>query len=233
MQGCGAGAPCSSHSAPWTAWTLLLECALGTLLTMLHSSKLIEGAVNEIASLPGIGKKTALRLALFLLKAPQTHTERLTAALRKLREEVQYCRHCHHVADAPVCSICANPHRDRSVLCVVENIQDVLAIENTAQYKGLYHVLGGVISPLEGIGPEQLHIDTMVQRIQQEQLQEVIFALSATIEGDTTAFYITKKLKGCGVKASTIARGVAVGSELEYTDEVTLGKSITSRVAYQ
>ena len=199
---------------------------------MLYSSKLIEEAVHEIARLPGIGKKTALRLALFLLKAQKEHTERLTDALRKLRAAIQYCRHCHNVADESVCSICTNSHRDRSVICVVENIQDVLAIENTGQYKGLYHVLGGIISPVEGIGPDQLQIDSLVQRVQEIQPQEVIFALSATIEGDTTAFYITKKIKGCAVKASVIARGVAVGGELEYTDELTLGRSIAGRVAY-
>lgn len=197
---------------------------------MLYSSKLIEEAVNEIATLPGIGKKTALRLALFLLKVDTSRTEQLTAALRKLRAEIQYCRHCHHVTDDPVCSICTNPHRDQSTICVVENIQDVLAIENTAQYKGLYHVLGGIIAPLEGIGPDQLNIDSMIQRVQQQKPQEIIFALSATIEGDTTAFYITKQLKPYNIKFSTIARGVAVGGELEYTDEITLGRSISERV---
>lgn len=196
------------------------------------SSKLIEEAINDIASLPGIGKRTALRLALFLLKNDQAYTERLTTTLQKLRAEIQYCRHCHHVADDTVCSICANPHRSRSTICVVENIQDVLAIENTAQYKGLYHVLGGVISPVEGIGPEQLNIDSMIQRIEQDPPQEIIFALSATIEGDTTAFYIAKKIKPYGVKSSTIARGVAIGSELEYTDEITLGRSIAERVPH-
>ncbi len=199
---------------------------------MLYSSKLIEEAVHEIATLPGIGKKTALRLALFLLKAKKEHTERLTDVLRTLRAEIQYCCHCHNVADESVCSICNNPHRDRSVICVVESIQDVLAIENTSQYRGLYHVLGGIISPVAGIGPDQLKIDSLVQRVQEVQPQEVIFALSATIEGDTTAFYITKKIKGCAVKASVIARGVAVGGELEYTDELTLGRSIAGRVAY-
>ena len=200
---------------------------------MLYSSKLIEEAVHEIARLPGIGKKTALRLSLFLLKAPKVHTESLAAALCKLRTLIQYCRHCHNVSDEAVCSICTNPHRDNTTICVVESIQDVLAIENTAQYKGLYHVLGGIISPVEGIGPDQLQIESLVQRVQAVKPREVIFALSATIEGDTTAFYITKKLKGCAVKASTIARGVAVGGELEYTDELTLGRSIAGRVAYQ
>ncbi len=160
---------------------------------MLYSSKLIEEAVYEIATLPGIGKKTALRLALFLLKAPRAHTERLTKTLLKMRSDIQYCRHCHNVADESVCSICSDTHRDQSIICVVENSQDVLAIENTGQYKGLYHVLGGIISPVEGIGPDQLQIDSLVKRVQEEKPQEVIFALSATIEGDTTAFYITKK----------------------------------------
>jgi recombination protein RecR len=199
---------------------------------MLYSSKLIEEAVHEIATLPGIGKKTALRLALFLLKTKKEHTERLADVLRRLRAEIQYCRHCHNVADELVCSICTNPNRDKSVICVVESIQDVLAIENTAQYKGLYHVLGGIISPVEGIGPDQLQIDSLVKRVREIRAQEVIFALSATIEGDTTAFYITKKIEGYAVKASTIARGVAVGGELEYTDELTLGRSIVGRVAY-
>lgn len=200
---------------------------------MLHSSKLIEEAVHEIAKLPGIGKKTALRLILFLLKAPQEHTTSLTQALQKLRSEIQYCQNCHNVADQSVCSICTNPHRDQSIICVVENIQDVLAIETTAQYKGLYHVLGGVIAPVEGIGPEQLHIDSMIERIRKYPTKEIIFALSATIEGDTTMFYITKKLKDHAIKTTTIARGVAVGGELEYTDELTLGRSITERVACQ
>lgn len=200
---------------------------------MHYSSKLIEDAVQEISTLPGIGKKTALRLALFLLKAEKEHTTRLTEALQKLRTEIQYCTHCHNVSDAPICSLCANSHRDQSVICVVENIQDVLAIENTGQYQGLYHVLGGVISPVEGVGPEELHIHDLVERIQQMEVKEVIFALSATIEGDTTAFYITKKLKGSAPKVSAIARGVAIGGELEYTDEITLGRSITSRVSYQ
>lgn len=200
---------------------------------MLYSSKLIEEAVHEVATLPGIGKKTALRLTLFLLKAQKEHTVRLTDALRKLRTAIQYCCHCHNVADESVCSICANPHRDRSIICVVEHIQDVLAIENTVQYKGLYHVLGGIISPVEGIGPDQLRIDSLIRRVREVQPQEVIFALSATIEGDTTVFYIMKKLKDFTVKASTIARGVAVGGELEYTDGLTLGRSIAGRVVYQ
>lgn len=200
---------------------------------MLYSSQLLEEAVQAISSLPGIGKKTSLRLALFLLKAKKEHTERLAGALCRLRSEIKYCSHCHNIADHALCSICANPHRDRSLICVVENIQDVLAIENTGQYRGLYHVLGGVISPVEGVGPDQLRVELLVQRVQQINPKEVIFALSATIEGDTTTYYITKKLKGCATKVSTIARGVAVGGELEYTDEITLGRSITERVTYQ
>ena len=200
---------------------------------MRYSSKLIEEAVNEFASLPGIGKKTALRLALFLLKAKQEQTERLASSLCKLRSKIQYCQRCHNVADESPCSICTNAHKDQSIICVVENIQDVIAIENTAQYKGLYHVLGGVISPVEGIGPDQLQIESLIQRSKTEGLQEIIFALSATVEGDTTAFYITKRLKDYPLKLSSIARGVAVGSELEYTDEMTLGRSIIGRVAYQ
>lgn len=199
---------------------------------MRYASKLIEEAVHEITRLPGIGKKTALRLILFLLKAQKSHTISLTDALNKLRTTIQYCQYCCNAADSPVCGICAASNRDRTTICVVESIQDVLAIENTGQYKGLYHVLGGVISPMEGIGPEQLNINVLVQRVQVAQPQEIIFALSATIEGDTTAFYIKKKLEGHAVKASTIARGVAVGAELEYTDELTLGRSIAGRIAY-
>ncbi|OJW70271.1 MAG: recombination protein RecR [Candidatus Amoebophilus sp. 36-38] len=199
---------------------------------MSYTSKLIEEAVNEIATLPGIGKKTALRLALFLLKNNPEHTERLANSLRRLRSQIQYCRQCHNIADAAVCSICANPHRDSGIICVVENLQDVIAIENTAQYKGKYHVLGGLISPIEGVGPEQLHIEHLLQRAQTEQLQEIIFALSTTIEGDTTTFYITKKLKDFPIKLSSIARGVAVGTELEYTDEMTLARSIKERIVY-
>ena len=199
---------------------------------MPYTSKLIEEAINEISALPGIGKKTALRLALFLLKSNPEQTERLATSLHKLRSQIQYCQKCHNISDTTICSICTNPHRDTGLICVVENIQDVIAIENTAQYKGIYHVLGGLISPVEGIGPEQLHIEHLVQRTQYGQPQEIIFALSTTIEGDTTTFYITKKLKEFSVKLSNIARGVAVGSELEYTDEMTLARSIKERILY-
>jgi recombination protein RecR len=197
-------------------------------------SKLVENAVNEISKLPGIGKKTALRLALHLLKENEDETLRLAASLVKLRTEIAYCQQCHNISDTPVCSICNNPARDHSLLCVVESTPDLLAIENTAQYPGLYHVLGGVISPIEGIGPADLHIDSLVGRVMAlPDLKEVILAISATMDGDTTAFYIAKKLKEAGVKISSIARGVPVGSELEYTDEVTLGRSILGRRLYE
>ncbi|MEM7382832.1 MAG: recombination mediator RecR [Bacteroidota bacterium] len=200
---------------------------------MIYSSKLIEEAVNGLASLPGIGKKTALRLALFLLRAKQQQTEQLSASLCRLRTQIRYCQQCHNVADELLCSICTNPRKNSSLICIVENIQDIIAIENTSQYNGLYHVLGGVIAPIEGIGPEQLQIDTLIQRVEATKPQEIIFALSATIQGDTTAFYIKKRLEDYTIKLSTLARGVAVGSELEYTDEMTLGRSIAGRITYQ
>jgi recombination protein RecR len=199
---------------------------------MLYSSKLIEDAVNEIVRLPGIGKKSALRLVLFLLKAKPEQTERLAGALRRLRTQIRYCQRCHNVADSNLCNICTSAHRDSSMICIVENIQDIIAIENTGQYKGLYHVLGGVISPVEGIGPEQIEVDSLIERVKIEQPEEIIFALRATIEGDTTTFYITKKAKDYPIKLSSISRGVAVGSELEYTDEMTLGRSIKERITY-
>ncbi|PSL05653.1 recombination mediator RecR [Cecembia rubra] len=198
-------------------------------------SKLIENAVNEISKLPGIGKKTALRLALHLLKQKENFTEDLTAALTDLRKEVKYCQICHNISDTDICSICSSHRRDKSIICVVEDIPDVLAIENTAQYNGLYHVLGGVISPIQGIGPEDLKIEALIQRISEtegEKVTEVILALPATMEGDTTSFFITRKLKEFGIKVSTIARGIPIGGELEYTDEITLGRSILTRVNY-
>ncbi|MGB0522984.1 MAG: recombination mediator RecR [Flammeovirgaceae bacterium] len=195
-------------------------------------SKLIEDAVNEIAKLPGIGKKSALRLALFLLKQEEATTQSLAEALVKLRTEIKYCQTCHNISDADICSICASATRDKSLLCVVETPSDVLAIENTGQFKGVYHVLGGVISPIEGIGPSDLKVNELIQRLPGSEIKEVIFALSSTMEADTTAFYITKKIRDFGVKISSIARGVPVGGELEYTDEVTLGRSIVGRVSY-
>lgn len=199
-------------------------------------SKLIEDAVTEISRLPGIGKKTALRLALHLLKQNEVHTEALTLALSRMRQEIQYCKTCHNISDSEECSICSSSRRDKSVICVVEDIRDVLAIENTNQFQGTYHVLGGVISPIQGIGPEELTIASLIERVEtasnEEPVQEIILALSATMEGDTTSFYLAKRLKEKGIKVSTIARGIPVGGELEYTDEVTLGRSIITRINY-
>lgn len=199
-------------------------------------SKLIEDAVTEISRLPGIGKKTALRLVLHLLKQNEVNTEALALALTRMRSEIQYCKTCHNISDAEECSICISPRRDASMICVVEDIRDVLAIENTNQFFGKYHVLGGVISPIQGIGPEELKVESLLTRIESGQkdapISEVILALSATMEGDTTSFYLAKKLKEKGVKVSTIARGIAVGGELEFTDEVTLGRSILTRINY-
>ncbi|WP_268035126.1 recombination mediator RecR [Algoriphagus sp. PAP.12] len=199
-------------------------------------SKLIEDAVTEISRLPGIGKKTALRLALHLLKQNEAHTEALTLALSRMRSEIKYCKTCHNIADDDECSICKSHRRDSSIICVVEDMRDVLAIENTNQYLGKYHVLGGVISPIQGIGPEELKIGSLLERIEKnrdsEPVKEIILALSATMEGDTTSFYLAKKLKEKGVSVSTIARGIPVGGELEFTDEVTLGRSIMTRINY-
>jgi recombination protein RecR len=197
-------------------------------------SKLIEEAVNEISRLPGIGKKTALRLVLHLLKEEQSATLKLSEALINLRTRITYCQVCDNISDQEICSVCSNPRRDRSIICIVEDIPDVLAIENTNHYQGLYHVLGGVISPLEGVGPSELNIEKLIGRIGSgEGIKEVILALSATMEGDTTSFYITRLLKGINIKISTIARGISVGGELEYTDEITLGRSIQSRINYE
>jgi len=195
-------------------------------------SKLIEDAVTEISRLPGIGKKTALRLALHLLKQHEAHTEALSLALTRMRSEVRYCTTCHSLADENTCAPCQSPKRDRTLVCVVEDIGDVLAIENTNQYQGLYHVLGGVISPIQGIGPEELTCDSLLTRMGTGEIKEVILALSATMEGDTTSFYLSKRLAASGVKISSIARGIPVGGELEFTDEVTLGRSILTRINY-
>ncbi|WP_242927486.1 recombination mediator RecR [Pontibacter vulgaris] len=195
-------------------------------------SKLIENAVEELAKLPGVGRKTALRLALHLLKEESEDTFLLAEALVKMRTEVKHCKQCHNISDTEVCSICTNPLRDRSLLCVVSDIRDVIAIENTAQYKGLYHVLGGVISPIEGVGPSDLHIDSLLERLPNSEVKEIMLAISPTMEGDTTAFYLTRKLRDQPVRITSIARGVPVGGELEYTDEITLGRSIVERTAY-
>ncbi len=200
---------------------------------MNFSSKLLEEAVQAFASLPGIGRKTALRLVLHLIQREPEHTERFAQALLRMRHGIRPCAVCHNLADSELCQVCADPRRDRSLVCVVESIRDVMAIEDTHQYRGLYHVLGGVISPIEGVGPEQLHIEGLLQRIVQGEIQEVIMAVSPTIEGDTTIFYLSKKLREFPVRLTTIARGVSFGGELEYADELTLGRSIVARVPYQ
>lgn len=200
---------------------------------MEFSSKLLERAVNEIAQLPGIGKRTALRLVLHLLKQPAEQTQFLTQALTAMREEIKFCKTCHNISDVEVCEICSNPSRNHKVICVVEDVRDVMAIENTNQFKGIYHVLGGKISPIDGIGPSQLTISSLVEKVKAGQTEELIFALSSTMEGDTTNFYIFKQVKDFEVKISAIARGIAVGDELEYADEVTLGRSILHRIPFE
>ena len=197
------------------------------------SSKLLENAVNEMSQLPGIGKRTALRLVLHLLRQPESQTVRLSHSLNQLREEINFCKNCHNISDTEICEICANPNRDEALVCVVEDIRDVMAIENTSQFQGHYHVLGGKISPMDGIGPGDLHIDTLVEKIKKGSVRELILALSSTMEGDTTNFYIFKQLEGKEVLVTTIARGIAVGDELEYADEVTLGRSILHRVPFE
>ncbi|MGY8914512.1 MAG: recombination mediator RecR [Flavobacteriales bacterium] len=200
---------------------------------MEFSSKLLENAVYEMSQLPGIGKRTALRLVLHILKQPSEQTLRLTSALQHVRNDIKFCSNCHNISDVALCEICANPKRDESLVCVVEDIRDVMAIENTGQYKGLYHVLGGKISPMEGIGPQNLTISSLLAKVKEGIIKELIFALSSTMEGDTTNFYIYKQLEGTEVKTSTIARGIAVGDELEYADEVTLGRSIINRIPFE
>lgn len=197
---------------------------------MIFSSSLLENAVNEFARLPGIGKKTALRLVLHLIKKDIGEVKNFSEAIQRMREEIKFCSRCHNIADKELCNICANISRRQEMICVVENIRDVIAIESTQQYSGLYHVLGGIISPLDGIGPDQLQIDTLIERVKNEQNEEIIFALSPNIQGDTTIYYISKKLKDLPVKITTIARGIAFGGELEYADEMTLARSISNRM---
>jgi len=200
---------------------------------MEFSSKLLENAVNEVAQLPGIGKRTALRLVLHLLKQPKVQTTFLSEALSIMREEVKFCVSCHNISDAAVCEICSNTKRDHHIICVVEDVRDVMAIENTGQYRGIYHVLGGKISPIDGIGPSQLKINSLVEKVKLGGVNEIIFALSSTMEGDTTNFYIYKQIQDRDIVTSTIARGISVGDELEYADEVTLGRSILQRVPFE
>ena len=197
---------------------------------MQFSSSLLEDAVNEFARLPGIGKKTALRLVLHLLKQDTKDVGQFSDVIARMRSEIKFCQRCYNVADADICSICANSMRKQAMICVVENIRDVIAIESTQQYNGTYHVLGGVISPLDGIGPDQLNIETLVNRVQKEQTEELIFALNPTIQGDTTIYYIQKKLSPLVIRITTIARGIAFGGELEYADEMTLGRSLQNRL---
>jgi recombination protein RecR len=197
---------------------------------MQFSSSLLENAVNEFAKLPGIGKKTALRLVLHLLRQQNNEVNHFSEVIARMRSEIKFCQRCYNVADGDICSICANSMRKQEIICVVESIRDVIAIESTQQFNGIYHVLGGVISPLDGIGPDQLHIESLVQRIQKEQTSELIFALNPNIQGDTTIYYIQKKLQGLDVRITTIARGIAFGGELEYADEMTLARSLQNRL---
>jgi len=200
---------------------------------MNFSSKLLEQAVHEMSQLPGIGKRTALRLVLHLLKQPKERTGYLATALENFRTNIKLCKNCHNISDVDICEICSNSKRDPEIICVVEDIRDVMAIENTAQFRGFYHVLGGKISPMEGVGPQNLTIQSLVDKVKKENVKEVIFALSSTMEGDTTNFYIYKQLEEFNLNLSTIARGISVGDELEYTDEVTLGRSIINRVPFE
>ena len=195
-------------------------------------SKILENAVIEISQLPGIGKRTALRLALHMLKQPEEKIDSLADSIKNLRKDINFCNECYNISDNETCEICLNPNRENGELCVVEDIRDVMAIENTSQFKGRYHVLNGLISPIDGVGPADLKIDSLIERIKAGKIKEIIFALSATMEGDTTIFYINKNLLSFDIKISTIARGIPVGDELEYTDEVTLGRSILKRIPY-
>jgi recombination protein RecR len=198
-----------------------------------YSSKLLEQAVNQLSRLPGIGRKTALRLCLHILKGENGEAKQLGEALVRLRDEVCYCKTCHNIADAEMCQICSNPKRESGLICVVEDIRDVMAIENTSQFRGRYHVLGGIISPIEGIGPSDLKLESLIQRVGAGDIREVIMALPATIEGDTTNYYIYKKIREYNVLVTTIARGIAVGDDLEFADEVTLGRSILNRTPFE
>jgi recombination protein RecR len=199
----------------------------------LYSSKLLENVVNEFSKLPGIGQKTALRMALHLLKQDAASVQQFGESIIRLRNEVIYCKHCMNLSDAEVCEICANPRRDQSLICVVETIRDVMAIENTMQYNGVYHVLGGIISPMDGVGPADLTVDALERRVNEGGVAEIILALSTTMEGDTTNFYIARKLKDATIKISTLARGVSIGDELEYADQITLGRSIIHRQPFE
>lgn len=203
-----------------------------TFVIMNYPSQLIEEAVHELSKFPGIGKKTAMRLVLFLLRESENDVTRLGETLIRLRTQIRYCNRCGNVSDTEICLICANSKRDQQLICVVEDLRDVIAIENTSQFNGIYHILNGLISPMNGIGPDALSIEPLIRRIGEENTREVIMALSATVEGDTTAFYLSKKLSPLGIRISTISRGISIGGELEYADEITLGRSITLRTPY-
>lgn len=198
-----------------------------------YSSKLLETAVGELSRLPGIGKKTALRLALYILREDQSYAENLSKAIERMRNEIVFCLKCNNISDNEVCEICSNHKRDENTICVLEDTRDVLAVENTSQYNGLYHVLGGIINPIEGIGPNDIKISHLIKRVNTEEINEIILALPATVEGDTTNYYIYKLVKEFGVKVSVLARGMAIGDELEYTDEITLGRSILNRLPFE
>lgn len=200
---------------------------------MEFSSKLLENAVKEMSQLPGIGKRTALRLVLHLLRQPKEQTQLLSSSLQNMRSDIKFCTSCHNISDMDVCDICSNPRRTEEMICVVEDIRDVMAIENTSSFKGHYHVLGGKISPMDGIGPNDLNINSLVEKVKAGRVKELILALSSTMEGDTTNFYLFKQIQDCDVIISTIARGISVGNELEYTDEVTLGRSILNRIPFE
>lgn len=201
--------------------------------TMEFSSKLLENAVNEISQLPGIGKRTALRLVLHLLRQPKEQTNQLANAIQEMRNNIKFCKNCFNISDIELCGICTNSNRNNEVVCVVEDVRDVMAIESTSSFKGLYHVLGGIISPMDGVGPNDLNIQPLIEKVKQGKVKELIFALSSTMEGDTTNFYIYKQIKEFDIITSTIARGISVGDELEYADEITLGRSIINRIPFE
>lgn len=200
---------------------------------MEFSSKLLQRAVNEMSQLPGIGKRTALRLVLHMLRQPKEQTMMLSEALQVMRNDIKFCKSCHNISDDTLCEICANPNRNKSIICIVEDVKDVMAIENTSSFKGLYHVLGGKISPMDGIGPHDLNIESLVKKVKEGTINELVFALSSTMEGDTTNFYIYKQIQEYEIFTSTIARGISVGDELEYADEITLGRSIINRIPFE
>ena len=200
---------------------------------MEFSSKLLQNAVNEMSQLPGIGKRTALRLVLHLLRQAPEQTSQLAQALQNMRSEIKFCKSCHNISDVDICEICANPHRNDSIICVVEDVRDVMAIENTSSFRGLYHVLGGIISPMDGIGPQDLNIESLVDKVKNGNVKELIFALSSTMEGDTTNFYLYRQIQEYNIITSTIARGISVGDEIEYADEITLGRSIVNRIPFE